>query len=152
RRKPVRRDGGAGLTAPRRVDRSSGEPPAADPRSAALARALADGDPAVRALAVETISAFSADEASRLLSRLLHDPDPSVRVAAIDSAARAGATGVVFAIILALEDVDAEVRTRAAVAIETLTGKPVDIDDGDAEVRREQVTELKKWWKEQRLA
>lgn len=150
-RRHSRRDGRDRVWARRRPTRPEAETAATGNASAGLAGALRDPDPAVRALAAETIGAFSPEKASDLLSGLLHDPDPGVRVAAIDAAVGARATGVVFAIILALEDVDADVRAGAASAIAALTGKTVDVDLPD-EARRAQISELKKWWKEQRLA
>lgn len=118
-----------------------------------LARALADPDPLVRALALETVGDFTGDRAGRLLAAVLHDSDPRVRCAAAAAAARAGASGAVFSLILSLDDDNRDVRLASARAIQQITGK--EIDDhrlNDSESRIEALDELKAWWKQRRFA
>ena len=147
----------AGRTAgPRERDRS--RPP--DPSQLAsaeglesLTRALADPDPAVRALALEVVSEFSGDRAARVLGGMLQDPEPGVRRAAATAATRVRSSAVVFSLILALEDADPTVQDAAASAIETIGGRPIDragLNDPVAAGRM--VEELKVWWKDRRLA
>jgi HEAT repeat protein len=125
---------------------------AADDGLTRLAAALSDEDPNARIRALEVICEFSEERASRLLASMLHDPSPSVRRAAAASAARMKASGTVFSLILALDDADPEVRSVAADAIEAITGKRVQLDDSDPELRREELEQLKRWWKAQRVA
>ena len=120
---------------------------------AALARTLADPDPAVRIRSLEVICEFSEDRAARLLAGMLHDPEPVVRREAAAAASRLRASGVIFSLILALEDPRPEVRTASARAIAEITGREMPTDRLDErEDRSRLVEELKRWWKEERFA
>lgn len=126
---------------------------AADEGLGALARALADPDPTTRTTALDVICELSGKRAARLLAGVLHDPDPDVRAAAAGAAAEIGATGTVFSLILALDDPARRVRAAAARAIEVITGRPVEPEQGgDPARRQQQIEQLKQWWKEERFA
>lgn len=118
----------------------------------ALARALADPDPALRSQALEVICQFSAERAVRLLIGVLHDPDPKVRAAAAETAGRLGASGAVLSLIFALDDSDIEVRLAAAGAIEQITDMPVNVENDEPAVRERKIQELKDWWRDQRFS
>ena len=126
---------------------------AADEGLNALAQALSDPDPAVRMTALDVVCEFSADRAARLLAGMIHDPDASVRCAAAAAAARLRVVRAVSSLIVALDDPDASVRSAAAHAIEEITGRQLPPgDEQDSCARREKVEQLKRWWKEERLA
>jgi len=124
---------------------------AADEGLEALGRALGDPDPKVRTLALDVVCEFSAERAARLLAAMVHDLDPSVRCAAAAAAARLGAPRTVSSLIVALDDPDSGVRAASAQAIEAITGRRIAMEDDPATQRR-QIEELKRWWKEERLA
>lgn len=120
---------------------------------AALSKVLADPDPRVRRLALDTVAEFEEEKASQLILAALNDPDPSVRSAAASAAGRARAFSTVFSLILSLEDPELEVRQMSKQAIEIITGEDVDLDPAaDADLREPKIEELKRWWKEQRMA
>jgi hypothetical protein len=118
-----------------------------------LSRALMDPDPAVRALALETVADLDTERAAQMVIDTLHDPDPDVRCAAAAAAARGRISPAVFSLILALDDDEIEVRDEAHRAIERITGQEVGFEPADApETRRRRIEELKQWWKELRFA
>jgi hypothetical protein len=119
----------------------------------ALAEALSSPNPKIRKLAIDTIGEFSAEEASQLIIEVLPDPDPGVRCAAIAAAVRAKAPATVFSLILMLDDISVEVRSAAKRAIEALSGEKIAFDPEDESADlKEKIEELKRWWKERRLA
>jgi HEAT repeat protein len=124
---------------------------AADEGLGALSRSLSDPDPHTRALALDVICEFSQERAARLLTAFLQDPEPSLRCAAAAAAGRVGAPSVVFSLISILDDADPRVREAAVAAIARLTGKAVRLADA-RERRLEQIEELARWWKQERLA
>ena len=126
---------------------------AADDGLTRLAAALSNDDPEARIRALDVICEFSDERASRLLASMLHDPSPAVRRAAAVAAARIKASGTVFALILALDDADPELRSVAVDAIEAITGKRAHLDEvDDPELRRNEIEQLKRWWKARRVA
>ncbi len=124
---------------------------AADEGLDALGRALGDPDPRVRTLALEVVCEFSAERAARLLAAMVHDPDAGVRCSAAAAAGRLGAPRAVSSLIVALDDPEATVRAASAQAIEAITGRAIALE-GDLGTQRRQIEELKRWWKEERLA
>ena len=124
---------------------------AADEGLEALGRALGDPDPRVRTLALEVVCEFSAERAARLLAAMVHDPDAGVRCSAAAAAARLGAPRTVSSLIVALDDPDSAVRAASAQAIEAITGRSIALE-GDRVTQHRQIEELKRWWKEERLA
>jgi HEAT repeat protein len=107
----------------------------------------------VRRLALDTVAEFEEEKASQLILAALNDPEASVRSAAAHAAGRARAFSTVFSLILSLEDPELEVRQVAKQAIEIITGDEVDLDPAaDAALREPKIEELKRWWKEQRMA
>jgi hypothetical protein len=119
----------------------------------ALADALSDPDPEVRIVALETIGAFEEKQAGQMLSDVLHDPDPRVRAEAAAVAGRAKLTPVVFSLILALDDPEEPVREAAREALERITSEPVALQPEDPpEVRRALIEDLKRRWKQRRIA
>jgi HEAT repeat protein len=119
---------------------------------AALAAALAHPEPTVRARALEIVCEFSEERAAELLGGMLHDPEASVRYAAATAAGRVPAYRVVAPLIVTLQDVDVDVRRASAHALERLTGSPVPLEEPGSAVSEGRLNELRKWWKEHRLA
>ncbi len=118
-----------------------------------LQRALADPDPSVRRRALRTVAELDPDTAGLLLAGTLHDVDAGVRRAAVVVAARVRSPAVGFALVLALDDSDPEVRAAAQTVVEELSGRAIDPSEmADPAARRRIIEELKRWWKEQRLA
>jgi beta-phosphoglucomutase-like phosphatase (HAD superfamily) len=117
-----------------------------------LAKALADPDPAARALALELVCEFSGPRAARLLGSMLQDPEPAVRCAAAAAAARVRTPAVVFSLILALEDADPEVRAAAAAGFQSITLRHIDpVALEEPAARTAIVDDLKAWWKDHRF-
>lgn len=155
-------------TAPRRIMRRRDRAPLRPRTGAAMSDAaqeasalglrglsgeLSSPDPYARQAALETVGELAEERASRILLAALHDPDAGVRSAAAAAAARARASSMVFSLILALDDPAAEVRLTAAMAIEEIADTRVDLsEDADAATRQRVIAELKRWWKQQRLA
>jgi HEAT repeats len=125
---------------------------AADEGLAALAKALENGDPAVRARALSVIVELSEQRATRLLKAMMFDPDASVRRAAAVAAPRVEGLGVVASLIVALRDPDGDVRRAAAAAITRMTDQNIELAPSDASISDERHAELRAWWKEQRIA
>jgi HEAT repeat protein len=123
---------------------------ASDHALAALARALGDPDPAVRAQATTLVATFSKEHAARVLKTMIHDPSPAVRVAAVSATAGKPSMDVVAALIVALADPDADVRRAAAEALSQATGQNVPTMRAGPDDER--IDHLKRWWKEQRYA
>ncbi len=125
---------------------------AADEGQAALAAALSDPEPAVRARALSAIVQFSERRATRLVRATLHDPDATVRRAAALAAARLDGIAIVAALLVALEDPDSGVRAAAARSIGLITGRTITLRKPDLAVSSDELDQLKSWWKEQRVA
>jgi HEAT repeat protein len=120
---------------------------------ASLSAALTDPAPEARIAALETIGSLGGEEVGPMLVDLLHDPDSNVRVAAAAVAGRTRAAEVVFSLILALDDPDQAVREAARRALEAITGERIEFDvTQPSEVRQGRVEDLKRWWKQRRLA
>jgi HEAT repeat protein len=117
---------------------------------------------------VEQLSSPAADIRSRALSELgeiadkdtavlildgIQDPDPDVRCAAASAAGTAGQPSSVFTLILLLDDQAPRVRREAKRAIERIVGHRVKFDPAKgAAKRRQQIDDLKEWWKEERFS
>jgi HEAT repeat protein len=123
-----------------------------EPSLAALARALAHPDAAVRKTALAVVTEFSAQRAELLVSSLLRDPDPAVRCAAAGAAARMDGKRIGASLIVALEDPSPEVRRAAARAIHETVGTEVTISGPDCIADAREVTALRASWKQRRLA
>jgi HEAT repeat protein len=127
---------------------------AVDDGLTALAGALEHPDPEVRARAVLVVAEFGDDRAARMLQSMIHDRSATVRSVAVSAAARTRSMDVVLSLIVALEDPVAEVRRAAAEALSRLTGRCIETSDVDAmvaTVAREDVEDLKRWWKDKRF-
>jgi HEAT repeat protein len=118
-----------------------------------LSKVLANRDPEVRRLALQTVENLEEERATTLIVDLLHDADARVRCAAAAAAGRAQTAGAMFSLILALDDASLEVRQEAVRAIEQITGEPLEIEpSGPRAARQEKIEQLKQSWKERRLA
>ena len=125
---------------------------AADRGLAALARALDNPDPAMRARAVAVLGELSDVRAREVLKTMLLDPSAMVRCAAVRSAARVGTTEVVASLIVALTDPDAEVRAAAAEGLSAMTGRGLSCAGPERTVDPGELEDLKRWWREKRFA
>jgi HEAT repeat protein len=123
---------------------------ASDGALSALADALGDPDPDVRAKATMLVAELSDKRAARLLKTMIHDLSPSVRVVAVSATGSKASMELVASLIVALGDPDPEVRRVAAEAISRATGQTVASSRMDPD--DEQIKRLKQWWKEQRYA
>lgn len=118
-----------------------------------LSKVLANRDPEVRQLALQTVENLEEERATALIVDLLHDADAGVRCAAAAAAGRARTAGAMFSLILALDDASPEVRQEAMRAIELITGEPLGLEPSSPRAaRQEKIEELKQSWKERRLA
>lgn len=118
-----------------------------------LSKVLADRDPEVRQLALQTVENLEEERATALIVDLLHDADAGVRCAAAAAAGRARTAGAMFSLILALDDASLEVRQEAMRAIELITGEPLGLEPSSPRAeRQDKIEELKQSWKERRLA
>jgi len=123
-----------------------------EPSLAALARALAHPDAAVRTTALAVVTEFSGQRAELLVSSLMRDPDPAVRCAAAAAAARMDGKRIGASLIVALEDPSPEVRRAAARAIRETAGMVVAISEPDGIADTRQLGALRASWKQRRLA
>ena len=119
---------------------------------AALARALDAPDPALRARAVAVLCELGERRASEVLKTMLLDSSAMVRCAAIRSATRVRTTDVLASLIVALSDPDPEVRAASVDAVSAITGRRLSIPAPGGGVDPGEIEELKRWWREKRLA
>ena len=150
RRSASLREGAIAVEAPEHAELDAARM-AADAGLGALAGALADPNPSVRARSLAMIAELSGERASRLLRAMIHDPEVDVRCAAIATSKQLGSMSVVSSLIVALEDAQADVRRAAAHAIAKITGQAVLPEDADFHVSPERIAELKRWWMEERV-
>ena len=118
-------------------------------RTPGLARMLVSPDPVVRIAALRSLVDAPSPESGRILAAALVDPDASVRRTAAEVVGETKAGESVFSLILALEDSSTEVRQAAEKAVAAVTGRDL-AGSASPEQRRERISELKQWWKEQR--
>ncbi len=109
-----------------------------------------DPDVEARCRSARSAAELPPAEAAPLLLALLHDGSAEVRSAAADAAGRSRAVTTVFSLILALDDPSPLVRSAAERSVRRLTGREITFAAADGD-RREQIEELKSWWKKQRL-
>jgi hypothetical protein len=119
---------------------------------AAVARALDNPDPALRAGAVAVLGELADARAREVLKTMLLDPSAMVRCMAIRSAARVGTTDVLASLIVALSDPDAEVRAAAVDGVSGMTGRRLSCEGPGGRVDPRELEDLKRWWREQRFA
>jgi len=98
----------------------------------------------------DRLDGATVEDPAVVVLEAMQDPDPAVRCEAADAAAKGGLISCVFSLILLLDDTKPRVRGRAAAAIESITGRKLDLSGSGADPRA-QIGELKSWWKKERF-